>query len=423
MRKILAAAALAALVAAAPAQATNGMRMIGFGPVQTSMGGVGVGAGLDASAVLTNPAAMTELSRRLDVGLSWFKPTVDYKAENVAIFPVVGQPGTTIDSERGGSPIPAIAFVTPLGGDLTFGVGLFGVAGMGVDYPQNLYGGVSYTSYLQGRVAPGLAWRLGEYFSMGLTFNAMVAQMKFDVASGFGQVPHDTATALGAGFTAGFQIRPTKRLTIGLAWESPSVFQNFEFDVPPHNVPNPQPPPAAFPVPGGKDKLDFDQPQVATVGFSWLPVDALLLAADVEWIRWSETNGKDMPRYVNDTQLTGAQPFNLSWKDQWVFKVGVQVAPAKSLRIRAGWNYGKQPLDAGRAFENIVFPAIAEHHVTGGLGWDVTPSLTVNVGGMFAPQAKLTGSNPGFPPDGQVIASYETRMSQYSIDGGVSWKF
>ena len=55
-------AVTAALVASAfPAHATNGMRMIGFGPVQNSMGGVGVGATLDAASVLSNPAGMSEL--------------------------------------------------------------------------------------------------------------------------------------------------------------------------------------------------------------------------------------------------------------------------------------------------------------------------------------------------------------------------
>jgi hypothetical protein len=37
---------------------------------------------------------------------------------------------------------------------------------------------------------------------------------------------------------------------------------------------------------------------------------------------------------------------------------------------------------------------------------------------MYAPKAKLSGSNPG-----QGLASYETSMSQYSIDAGVSYRF
>jgi long-chain fatty acid transport protein len=415
--------AAAVLLPGSPAQATNGMRMIGFGPVQNSMGGVGVGATLDGSGLASNPAGMTELARRLDLGFTWFRPVVEYRATEPSPSPFpagafVARQGATIDSDRGGSPIPALAAVVPLGHDLTFGVGVFGVAGLGVDYTQNLYGGKTYTSYLQGRLAPALAWRAAEWISIGLAFNAMVAQMKYDVAAGFGQVVHDTATALGVGVTAGLQLRPVKGWTVGLAYESKSSFQDFSFDVPAHAVPNPSPPPAAFQVPGGKDKLDFDQPSVATIGLSYAPIESFLIAADVEWIRWSETNGKNKPKYTNDTQLTGAQPFDLSWEDQWVYKLGIQYAATQSLRVRAGWNYGKQPLDKNRAFENIAFPAIAEHHLTAGLGWDATPSLTVNLAGMYAPQAKLAGSNLS-----QGLASYETRMSQWSLDAGVAWRF
>jgi len=425
------AAAAAMVLVCAPAGATNGMRMIGFGPVQNSMGGVGVGATLDGSSLASNPAGMSELARRLDLGLTWFTPIVSYSASEPPGFggQVVARSGATLDSDRGGSPIPAIAAVVPLGQDLTFGIGVFGAAGMGVDYPQNLFGGKTYTSYLQGRLVPALSWRIADWLSFGLGFNAMVAQMKYDVASGAGQAKHDTATALGAGFTAGLQFRPSRSFAIGLAWESPSLFQDFEFDVPGRNVPTGQPPPAppSFPVRGGKDKLDFDQPSVATIGLSFAPSDAFLIAADVEWIRWSETNGKDMPRYTSDVSFTtgtGALPFNLSWEDQWVYKLGLQFAPTQSLRLRAGWNYGKMPLDKNRAFESIAFPAIAEHHFTAGLGWDLGRSFTVNLAGMYAPQAKLAGANP-LPPQagGQGIAAYETKMSQWSVDGGIAWRF
>ena len=109
-RQLKLAVAFAFLLAGVPAQATNGMRMIGFGPVQSSMGGTGVGATLDSSAVLSNPAGLTELDRRLDVGLTWFKPTVSYNATEPSPSPFppgafVGQSGKSFDSSRGGSPI------------------------------------------------------------------------------------------------------------------------------------------------------------------------------------------------------------------------------------------------------------------------------------------------------------------------------
>src|SRR5512137_1876323 len=124
-------------------------------------------------------------------------------------------------------------------------------------------------------------------------------------------------------------------------------------------------------------------------------------------------------------------PWNLNWSSQFVFKLGVQVTPLDWLALRAGFNYGKNPLDASRAFENIAFPAIAESHITLGAGFNVGKHVVLNVGGMYAPSTSLTGSNPDFPqgtpgypgPYGQGIASYTTSMTQVGIDAGIAYKF
>ncbi len=411
---------LLSLAAASPAWATNGMRMIGFGPVQNSMGGVGVGATLDAASTVSNPAGLTELGPRLDVGIGWFKPIVDYSATAVPGAPpiVVEQPGVKLDSNRGGSPIPVVATAIPLGSGFTFGAGAFAVAGMGVDYPSNLYGGRTYTSYLQGRLTPAIAYKVSDLLSIGVGVNGMLAQMSYDVAAGFGQVPHDTATALGIGAVVGVKVTPMPELSIGAAWESKSFFQEFSFDIPAHTglVPGVGP----VPFPGGTDKLSFNQPQVATVGASVKPMgEVLVIAGDVEFINWAQTNGQGMPKFTSDTTQTGSLPFNLSWQNQWVFKLGVQVAPMEPLKIRAGWNYGKLPLDPGRAFENIAFPAIAEHHFTLGGSFDFSKEFGVTLAGMYAPRATLSGSNP----QEQFIASYDTGMSQWQVDAGFAYRF
>src|SRR5215470_2952628 len=78
MKHLTLAGALACLVAASPAWATNGMRMTGFGPVQNAMGGVGVGATLDAASVVSNPAGMTDLGGRIDFGGTLFKANPEY---------------------------------------------------------------------------------------------------------------------------------------------------------------------------------------------------------------------------------------------------------------------------------------------------------------------------------------------------------
>ena len=410
-------AVVAALLASASsAYATNGMRMIGFGPVQNSMGGVGVGATLDAASVLSNPAGMSELGGRVDFGATYFLPTVKYSATGIdAAAPqpgLVNQPGVTFTSDRGASPIPAFGLIVPIDSQWTFGIGAYGVAGMGVDYARNLYSSTTYTAYQQMRFTPGVSYELNDMFSFGLTLNGMWATTEWNVASAFGQSPHMAGSAFGLGVTLGAKVTPIKMLTIGLAYETKSFFQDF-----------------AYNTPAGVDKLTFNQPGVLTLGAAVRPLEMLLIAADVAWIDWPTSNGADLPAYAQNA--SGAMPWNMNWSSQVVFKIGVEVTPIDWLAVRAGFNYGKMPLDASRAFENIAFPAVAETHLTLGAGFNLGKRVTINVGGMWAPSTSISGENslppmgtPGYPgPYGQGIASYTTSMTQVGLDAGIAYKF
>ncbi len=412
MRKALTAVALA-FALSSPARATNGMRMIGFGPVQDSMGGVSIALPLDAATVATNPAGLVALGQRLDVGATFFNPSVKYNATDAGGGAV---PSTSsFDSNFGASYIPAIGYVHPLSDALVTGVGVWGAAGMGVDYDQNLYGGVTKTSYMQARLTPGVAYRLAEGLSAGLTVNAMYAMMSYNVAGGIGMPERKTAGSLGVGAVIGLQYVVTPMFTVGAAYETESFFQDFSFDIPAHTQYVPGTGFVSFP--GGTEKLAFNQPAVATIGVAVRPASGLVLALDGEYIFWSQTNGKDQPK-ISNAQATGAMPWNLNWSDQAVVKVGAEYAATPALKVRVGYNYGKDPLDANRAFENLAFPAIAEHHITAGVGYGFA-NWTVNLTGMYVPESKLSGGNAAE----QGIASYTTKMSQLEIDLGASYRF
>ena len=388
---------MATIFIAASAHATNGMRMIGFGPVQNSMGGVSVGLPLDAASILTNPAGMSVLPGRIDFGASYFVPSVEYKATGMGGSVI--NDGATIDSDRGGSPVPAFGLIIPISEKFRFGIGAYGVAGMGVDYPVNLYGGVTYTSYSQMRFAPGLSYKINNMISVGAVVNVMYATMEFN-AGGPSQQPHMGASSFGYGATVGVLVKPIDMIQIGIAYETKSIFQDFEFN-----------------TAAGRDEIEFNQPQAATIGLGIKPVKNLLIGFDVQWIDWSDTNGSNLPKYTTKASST-TMDWNMDWSDQFVYKVGVQYTPHPILVLRAGYNYGKMPLNSDRAFENIAFPAVSEHHITAGIGVNLTKQLTLNFGGVYSPAAKIDGSNTG-----QYISSYETEMSQYSLDMGVSYTF
>ena len=155
-------------------------------------------------------------------------------------------------------------------------------------------------------------------------------------------------------------------LTIGLAYETKSVFQDFEFDNPGAHRHDPgRPVPRS---PAATDKLAFDQPGVVPVGVAWraLPAAAPRRRRGVDQL--VRGDGEEQAGYTNDTSATGAMPLNMNWDDQVVFKIGAEVTVAEGSPLRAGFNYGKNPLDPARAFENIAFPAVAESHLTLGAG-------------------------------------------------------
>ena len=393
-------AALLLVGAAVPALATNGMRMTGFGAVQNSMGGVGTALTLDSSTIVSNPAGLSDLTRRLDVSATWFVPTVDYSAVGAA--PGVVLNNTTQTSNKGGSLIPTLGLVLPLGAGFTTGLGVFAMAGMGVDYDPNIFASPLVTSYQQLRVAPAVSWKTGA-FSAGLALNLAWAQMAYDAASAVGNPDHKATSATGYGATLGVKFALIKTLSLGLSYETKTTFQDFEFDI---GAP-------------AKDALKFDQPAVLAGGVSWQAATPLLLALDVEWIQWSATNGKDQPEYQpGSPSAAGGLAFNMDWSDQVVLKVGAEYTINPSWKVRAGYNYGKNPLNADQAFESIAFPAIAEHHVSAGLGWAVTDTLAINVAGTYSPKSTQSGANLN-----QGIVSYTTSMSQYALDLGVGWHF
>ncbi len=386
----------AALALAAPAAATNGMRVIGFSPVQNSMGGVSAAAPLDAATIVSNPAGMTALDRRVDIGVSGYLPTVKYDATGAAN-------GASVSSDRPPDFIPTLAAIYKTSENLTVGVAALGVAGLGVDYNSsdanaNLYGSKTLTSYMNLRFAPAIAYRLNDRISLGLAANLAWAQLEWNMMGAAGNPPRDATGAMGIGGTVGLTYSAPEKYTLAVVYETRTWFQEFTWDLP--GV--------------GTEKMRFDQPDVLTVGTSFRPLQTLLVAADLGWIRWSTTNGVNHPTFTENPMDVR---FNMDWADQLVFKVGAQYDVTKALAIRAGYNYGSSVLNRGQALENIAFPATVKHHFTVGAGY-AFGALTVNAAAMYAPEEKIGGSNVA-----QGIDSYETSVSQLAFDLGASFKF
>lgn len=376
--------------------ATNGMELMGIGPVQRSMGGAGSALPLDSFVITMNPAAMSELPAMFDLGVTYFDPSTEYEATHNAFMGPLA--GTKVDesSSYPSSFIPSLGVVYPVTDRISLGLAAFGSAGMGVDYGQGVYGNKVYTSFEMLKIVPGLAYKVNDKFSLGFAFNLDRASMSYEAGGG---PNHEEDSRMGYGFQVGAYLRPSQEWSLSLAYISQQWFEDFEFD-----------------TSMGKDTMELDLPQQLVFGVGYRPTDRLRMAFDLKWINWDATMGQGQPRTpVNHT----GQEFDMSWHDQIVFAVGAEydLVP-EQWKIRAGYNYGRAPLTKERAFENIAFPALVEHHFTAGIGYSPMERLWLNLGGKYAPEVKISGSNMM-----QGLSDYETSCEEYALDIGLSYRF
>ena len=173
---------------------------------------------------------------------------------------------------------------------------------------------------------------------------------------------------------------------------------------------------------GQRRSLALESPQNVALGIAWHPTEELLVEADVKWLNWAGAEGYR----------------DFDWKDQWVYAVGVQYKDPRGLCLRAGYNYGKNPVRPhdnfnpggttvlqGNAVPTLLyeylrivgFPAIAEHHFTASVGYRFSDRFEGHLGCMYALNKKVGERSAG---GGFELAS---EVQETSYDVGLIWNF
>ena len=392
------------------ANATNGTNLIGIGPISRAMGGGGVAAPQDAiSAVFANPAAVCFgpfcPGSSADFASTWFDPTVNGKIQNF------GAPGS-LEGESQLNPfvVPAVAVSMPINPRWRFGIGLFGVSGLGADYKGTpIYptqgvlpptGWQVYTQLQTLKMAPSLAWLVNDNFSLGASFE--VVWQNLDLGQGSSH-----------GYTVGLQIGALYKIgqfQIGGSYTTPESVEH-------KNVANLDPQAnSTF------DNLKIESPQSVKLGVAWVPSTTWVVEFNTRWYNWADADGYG----------------DFGWDDQWVFALGGQWRPLEKWAFRLGYNFGETPLKKNNGFSLnpadttpvqginvptgfyevlrvVGFPAIAEQHFTAGVGYDITENLILNLSLMYSPEETFTQTS------GPVLI--EASMKQWSTTFGLSWYF
>jgi len=385
------------LVAAAPAWATNGVNLIGVGPTSRAMGGTGVAAPQDTTAALSsNPAAIAALKgTQFDLAATYFIP--DQRAE--VTWSAMGLPdwsGSSQDSPYG---VPAVGLVTPINENLVFGMGLLGVSGLGVDYVNMgpMGGDNIRTMMMVMGFTPTLAYKAGP-----LAVGASILG-NFQLAD-FGEgVTHDFAWGGRVGVHYDLDI-----VAIGASYTTKQSATHERI--------------ADLDGDGTKDDLKIGLPAQLAVGVAVKPTPKLLAELNAKWLQWKKA---DLFKDVD-------------WKNQWVFALGLQYQATPKLALRAGYNYGKHPVQIHNDFNVmgttnlqgktlptfsyeylriIGMPAFSEQAVTLGIGYSLGKHVALNVGVMRAFKKTDEQSTMG----GAVVL--KSSLAETAFDVGLSMKF
>lgn len=361
----------------------SGLFRNGIGARSSSLTGADVAVANDPlGAMYSNPAGLAYLtSQQLQLGA-----TVGYVH---GTFSNAANSNATLDKWGG---IPEMGFGLPLGDSpVSLGLSFMPEAALSanwtyVDAPGGL-GGVSYGTQTHRsditvlRTALGAAVKLGDKWSLGASVGLVYNDNKLKAPYVFQNTPLAGAKTLldlntdGFGVNAQFGAiyRPNEHWQFGVSYRTETSVRSrgdANGDVGAQ---------LALPsVPFHYDaQVNNHFPQMATAGAAWQFHPRWRLSAQLDWINWSDSfdrlpvklyNGSNaaVNAAMGGPEIEDEVPLN--WKDQFVYRTGIEFTASKAWKIRAGYSYGSSPVPD--ATLTPLTAAITEHTIGIGAGWE-----------------------------------------------------
>lgn len=381
--------------------ATNGDNLISLGAESRAMGGTGIAMSMGTDSVFKNPAWLADVEgTEAMFGATIFMPDV-----KSTVGTPMGGTGVEATSKADLSLIPAVAHAGNINENWAYGVGMFGVSGMGADYRNETSGqGNMNTSFQYLRFVPSVAYK-NENFRLGagltlaygaLVIGAEMGNQQYNIAPAQRGAGMSDDFGFGAQLGAGYSLTPN--LNVGAYYQTEVATEyNNVFD---------------FNMDGTYDNLKLSQPAEYGVGIAYNQ-DALTVTADVKQIAWSKADGYDA----------------FGWDDQTVYSVGAAYDVNPALTLRAGYSQADSPIDsqfsattvsssnapfaaANTAFFNMMgFPAISEQHITAGFGYQFSDKIGVDLAYVYSPKETLNST------------FMQVSNEQNSISGALKYKF
>lgn len=420
-----------AVMASAPAFATNGYFLHGYGTASAAMGGVGYALPQDALAPASNPAGLTLVGDRLDLGVDWFTPRRGATIyNNQSIAPLInsgsvlgGGTGLTGPDANGSyngdlktnAYIPNIGYASQFNERLSWGIAMYGNGGLQTNYLHNPFAAFQ----LQGTpesagvdleqlfIAPTIAFRMTDHQSIGVSVDLVYQRFKAWGLQAFAlkgypseqlaivgpfSVDPDHVTnqgpdnSTGIGYRVGYLAEPFDGFTIGASYQ-PKIhmrrFTKYAGLFAGHGV--------------------FDVPENYGGGIAYRWQKSWVISADVQRINYNDVSsvGRPLQPFVDGAKLGADDGPGFGWRNMTIYKFGAAYQVFKPLLLRIGYSYGRQPIPADQTLFNILAPGVIEQHYTAGALINLGHGYDLSLSYLYAPEKTVRGKNS--IPGGTVL--------------------
>lgn len=408
----------------------QGIFVSATGPVNRSMGGAGTAAPLESQgALFWNPATISALSDdEISIGLAGVLPDL----ETESFLPGFG--GGSTEAEPGVTPLLNLGWVhRPADSSVTYGIGLFSAAGFRTNFPSSVTnpvftpqsntpgvpGGLGqvYTEAAFLQLIPTVSWQLSDTVSFGFGPTVTIGDLIVDPfvldapddADGSGAPRYSSGigarTHWGGGFQTGLYYEDKQGRHLGVTFKSPQWMEPFSYN--------------------GEDEVGrprsleakLDLPMVVSLGAAWSGWDRFVIATDVRYYDYGNTDGFDASGFQMDGTVAG-----VGWESIFAVATGVQYEVTQDLFLRAGYTFNENPIPNSQAFFNIGAPLHYQHQIHVGGSYRLSKRIWLSAAYTYYFENEVTG--PIVSPAGAFPGSSVTnRLSVHLADVGITVRY
>lgn len=341
----------------------GGYRVALQGVRQAALGAQGSALAHDASAAFFNPAALAFVEGKFSAAIGGFGAALASKYQN-------RNTGETAETDSPlGTPVYAAFSYKPIE-DLAVGISVTTPFGSSVVWGNDWAGKYTISEIALQAIfyQPTVAYKFTDWLSVGagvtLVKGSVNLQRNVAVGETDALMEIDAKSEWATGYNIGAYLKPTDKLSLGLAYRSKVEMEVIDGDAMWSNVPNL----VSTSLPFTTDKFSavLPMPYEFTFGATYQVTPKWLVAAELGSLGWEEYEELTL-NFSNSEGDAFSGSSTRDYQHTYNFSFGTEYKASSNLTLRLGYKFDQTP--SPDEYFSSETPTVDYHAFTGGLGY------------------------------------------------------